>query len=116
MSEHVPKRESATPGPRTVVQLDVSEASLPTLLHGIEAVRCWLSDEGDGFYSFHATQTLGQSREQAGEPAQDVLRREVNAFADLLDGEDVPQRLRDEWDAMVARYVAATKKDTGIDA
>jgi hypothetical protein len=104
----VPERQSTVPGPRTIVRLDVAEQSLPVLLEGINAVRCWLTDEGEGLYAFHAAQTLGESREQPGKPAADLLRELVNEFADGLDAADVPQHLRDAWAMLVARYTAAT--------
>jgi hypothetical protein len=103
------ERESATPGPRTVVRLDVSEASLPVLLEGINAARCWLVDEGDGLYSFHATQTFGESRKQPGKPAKDLLVELLNEFAEgLHSDEDVPDRLLDKWAEVVERYKAGS--------
>lgn len=108
MSEHFPDRNTKAPGPRTQVTLDLAECSLSDLVEGLDAVRVWLTYRGEGVYTFHATQTVGQSRKQEGEPAVDIMRRLVNAFADELDGEDVPQRLRDRWDALVDEYLRLT--------
>jgi len=107
-NHHFPARETAAPGARTQIVLDIAQSSLANLLSGVDAVRVWLVERGEGVYSFHATQTVGQSRKQVGEPAVDIMRRVVNSFADDLDGEDVPQRLRDRWDAMVEEYVRLT--------
>ncbi len=108
MAERVDLRRTESPGPRTRVTLDVAEVSLPVLLAGIDAARCWLTDEGDGVYAFHATQTLGESRRQPGKPAVDVLVETMNRFADELDRDDVPQRLRDIWADLVDEYRSRT--------
>lgn len=108
MTERLTERQSKTPGPREVVRLDIASASLPDLLNGIHPERCWLQDHGDGLYSFHATQTYGESRKQAGTPAKDILVELLNDFGEQLNDVDVPQWLRESWDAMVATYIEHT--------
>jgi hypothetical protein len=108
--ERLDPRTTKVPGERVRVTLDVAEASLPTLLEGFPAARVWLTDEGDGVYAFHADLTLGESRKQPGKPAIDILTDLVNEFADALDDDDVPERLRARWDALVDEYKAQTGK------
>lgn len=96
------------PGPRSIVRLDVADLSLPVLLNGITCTRAWLRDEGDGLYSFHATQRLGESREQPGKPASDLLVELVNELGDALDADDVPEWVKGKWDELVKRYEAGS--------
>lgn len=112
MAEKFVPRESATPGQRTVISLDVGLLSLPALLKGIDAHRCWLTDKGDGTYVFHATQRLGDSRKEPGTPAADLLIDMLNEFGALLDKDDVPRWLSEAWDQMVESYIAATADAT----
>lgn len=106
--KRIEPRESMTPGPRTTVLLNIAQQSLPTLIAGIHADRCWLVDEGDGVYGFHATQPMGESRKQPGTPAADLLAEMASALADMLDDPEVPQRLRDRRDELVDRYLEQT--------
>lgn len=112
MTEKLVRRETDVPGPRTIVRLDVSEYSLPVLIEGVKVDRCWLAEEGDGLYSFHATQMMSEVRRQPGKASADILVELVNEFADALDAEDVPQRLRDQWGQMLDRYKQQTAKPT----
>jgi hypothetical protein len=116
MTQRIEPRESKVPGERTVVRLDVAEQSLRVLLEGLDAVRCWLVDEGDGLYSFHATQTFGQSREQPGRPAADVLVTLLNEFSDCLNQPDVPEWVRKRWDKLAEEYAAETASATKPEA
>lgn len=107
-------RNTEVPGPRTRIKLDVAEASLPFLVAGIDNVRCWLTEQDDGVYTFHATQTIGQSRAQPGEPVSDLLVNLINELGDALDADDVPQRLRDLWDDLLERYENRTAIRTEV--
>ena len=100
-------RNSQVPGPRMTIKLDLAEASLPHLLRGLQG-RVWLSDEGDGVYALHATESLGDSRKRPGKPAVDLLVELVNELGDALDAEDVPQRVRDTRDEIAKRWQERT--------
>lgn len=110
MPERLEPRSSEIGGPRRRVTLDIAEMSLPVLLEGFPAARVWLTDEGEDVYAIHADLTLGESRKQPGKPVADILVDLVNQFADELDGDDVPDRLRERWDALVDEYKAQTAK------
>jgi hypothetical protein len=48
------KRNTEVQGPRTVVRLDVAEASLPALVEGVNVDRVWLEEQGDGTYAWRS--------------------------------------------------------------
>jgi hypothetical protein len=101
-------RNSVVPGPRRVIKVDVAEAAVPALIEGIRPERVWLVPRAPDLYTLHTVETPGESRKRPGPSAIDVLVAALNDFADELDADDVPQRLRDLWDAAVEQYNART--------
>ncbi len=103
MSERFEPRNTATPGPRTVVTLDVAEVGLAAMLEGVECSRVWLTEE-DGTYRFHAVQPVGESKKVAGPLVSDLLVGMLNRIGTALEADDVPTHLRDLWDELIAEY------------
>lgn len=108
MPRKLEPRVAEVPGPRRTIKVEISEQSIPSLLAGIEPDCCWLVNKGDGTYIFRATEKLADSRKRPGKPACDILVALLDDFADLLDGEDVPQRLRDEWERVIDQFEEQT--------
>lgn len=102
-----------TPGPRTVIRLDIAQRSIQSLLEGRDVVRLWVErepgDEHGELFSLHATETVAETRRHDGVAASDVLVEILNEIRVTMAaaqeaGEAVPEPVRAAYEQGLARW------------